>query len=151
MNISQKIIDYSIWYYLKYYPSPVKLKQKLKLKFWPESENWEKYGGINTEEIDYIIEEKLKNIIQEKEVIESKIRSYKNRGKSKQYIKQKLFERQEKRELFEELLELSFVDWELENLKKEYNKLQWKYEKQKILEKLLRKWFRYDDILQIIN
>ncbi len=151
MKISQKIIDYAIWYYLKYYPSPKKLERKLLEKFWEQSENGKKYWGIHSVELEYIIEEKLKNIIQEKEVIESKIRSYKQRGKSKQYIKQKLFERQEKRELFEELLELSFVDWELENLKKEYNKIQWKYEKQKILEKLLRKWFRYDDILQIIN
>jgi len=29
MKISQKIIDYAIWYYLKYYPSIFKLKQKI--------------------------------------------------------------------------------------------------------------------------
>lgn len=33
MEISQKIVDYSIWYYLKYYPSPRKLEQKLREKF----------------------------------------------------------------------------------------------------------------------
>jgi hypothetical protein len=33
MQISQKIIDYAIWYYLKYYPSVTKLKQKLREKF----------------------------------------------------------------------------------------------------------------------
>jgi len=38
MEISQKIIDYAIWYYLKYYPSPKKLRFKLKEKFGPDSE-----------------------------------------------------------------------------------------------------------------
>lgn len=33
MEISQKIVDYAIWYYLKYYPSPRKLFIKLKQKF----------------------------------------------------------------------------------------------------------------------
>lgn len=33
MEISQKIIDYAIWYYLRYYPSPKKLELKLKMKF----------------------------------------------------------------------------------------------------------------------
>jgi len=151
MEISQKIVDYAIWYYLKYYPSPRKLFIKLKQKFWPLSEKWKIYWGISDEEINYIIEEKLKNIIQEEDVIESKIRSYKNKGKSKMYIRQKLYERQEQKELIEELLETNFEDWELENLKKEYNKIQWKYERQKVIEKLIRKGFRYDDILQIIN
>jgi transposase-like protein len=33
MKISQKIIDYAIWYYLRYYPSRKKLSQKLEEKF----------------------------------------------------------------------------------------------------------------------
>jgi SOS response regulatory protein OraA/RecX len=151
MQISQKIIDYSIWYYLKYCPSPKKLERKILLKFWPNSEKGKKYWGISNEEIEYILNEKLKNIIQEKNVIESKIRSYQNKNKSKQYIKQKLFERQEKKELIEKILAEAFVDWELENLQKEFEKIQWKYDRQKIIEKLIRKWFRYDDILKIIN
>jgi len=68
MEISQKIIDYAIWYYLKYYPSPKKLERKLIEKFWPDSEKGKKYGGIFEEEIRYIIDERLKNIIQEEEV-----------------------------------------------------------------------------------
>ena len=91
MEISQKIIDYAIWYYLKYYPSPKKMRFKLKEKFGPESEKWKKYGWIFEEEIEYIIKEKLKNIIQEEEVIESNIRNYKNKWKSKLYIKWKMF------------------------------------------------------------
>jgi hypothetical protein len=42
-EISQRIIDYAIWYYLKYYPSPKKLAFKLKEKFGPNSENGKKY------------------------------------------------------------------------------------------------------------
>ena len=79
MEISQKIIDYAIWYYLRYYPSPNKLRFKLKLKFWPESEKGKKYWGILEEEIEYILTEKLRNIIQEEEVIQSKIRVYKKK------------------------------------------------------------------------
>ena len=50
MEISQRIIDYTIWYYLRYYPSPNKLRFKLKLKFWVESEKWKKYGWIGIDE-----------------------------------------------------------------------------------------------------
>jgi hypothetical protein len=41
------------------------------------------------------------------------------------------------------------VFWEerdLKAIKKEISKLEWKYEKSKIIEKLLAKWFRYDDV-----
>lgn len=44
MEISQKIVDYAIWYYLKYYPSPRKLTQKLLEKFGEKSENGKKFG-----------------------------------------------------------------------------------------------------------
>lgn len=151
MEISQKIVDYAIWYYLKYYPSPKKLTQKLLEKFGEKSENWKKYWWIGQVEIDYIFQEKLINILQEELVIESKIRTYKNKWKSQMYIKQKLFERGEDIELIEKYLLEAFSEWELEQLEKEYNKLVWKYEKQKILEKLYRKWFKYDDIKRVIE
>jgi len=38
MSISQKIIDYAIWYYLRYYPSQRKLSSILTEKFGPNSE-----------------------------------------------------------------------------------------------------------------
>ncbi len=151
MEVSQKIIDYAIWYYLKYYPSPKKLIQKLKEKFWPDSEKWKKYWWIWQEEIDYLINEKLINIIQENEVIKSKIRILKDKWKSKLYIKQKLFERQEDKELIIKYLEEAFIDWEYEQLNKEYEKIKEKFEKQKIIEKLYRKWFKYADIKKIIT
>ncbi|MDD2907666.1 MAG: RecX family transcriptional regulator [Candidatus Gracilibacteria bacterium] len=148
-EISQKIIDYAIWYYLKYYPSPKKLKSKLKEKFGPDSEKGQKYGGISDEEIDYIVGEKLSNIVQEDEVIRSKIRVLKERGKSKLYIKQKLYERQEDKELIENYLEEYFLEGESENILREFKKLEQKFEKNKIIEKLLRKGFNYDEVKKL--
>lgn len=151
MKISQRIIDYAIWYYLKYYPSVNRLKQKLKLRYGPESEKGLKYWWIGVEEIEYIISEKLKNIIVEEEVIVSKIRSYKNRGKSKLYIKQKLFERQENKDLIDKYLQEAFIDWELEQIKKEFEKIKSGYNRNKIIERLMRKGFYYNDILKVID
>lgn len=161
MEISRKIIDYTIWYYLKYYPSPKKLKQKLNEKFWPNSPNWENYWWINSEEIEYILNEKLRNIITEEEVIKSKIRIYKDKWKSKLYIKQKLFSRQEDKELSEIFLNEAFLYWELDNIKIELEKIKSKLTKksfsndfelkQKIIQKLMSKWFKYDDIKMILN
>lgn len=145
-QISQKIIDYAIWYYLKYYPSPKKFATKLKQKFGPDSEKWKIYGWITDEEIEFIIKEKLSSIVVEDEVIKSKIRILKDKWKSKLYIKQKLYERMEQKDLIETYLEEAFLDWENENLIKEYKKLEWRFEKNKIYEKLIRKWFNYDDI-----
>lgn len=148
-KISQKIIDYAIWYYLKYYPSPKKFAIKLKQKFGPDSEKWKIYGWISDEEIEFIIKEKLSSIVVEDEVIKSKIRILKDKWKSKLYIKQKLYERMEQKEFIETYLEEAFLDWENENLLREYKKLEWKFEKNKIIEKLFRKWFNYDDIKKL--
>jgi SOS response regulatory protein OraA/RecX len=159
-KISQKIIDYAIWYYLRYYPSPNKLKQKLKDKFWPDSEKGKKYGWINEKQINFIISEKLKNIIQEDEVIKAKIRNYKDKQKSKKYILQKMFQRQENMDLVNLFLEEIFWEtWEDEAIKKEYEKLLKKYDKKfewyelknKIYSSLVRKGFSYDRIKNIIN
>ncbi|MBS9775425.1 RecX family transcriptional regulator [Candidatus Gracilibacteria bacterium] len=204
MKISQKIIDYAIWYYLRYYPSRKKLFQKLAQKFGPESEKGKKYGGIGDEEISYILDEHMRNIIQEEEVLRSKIKNlqakgknvnyiknnllekyfektdiencleqefqvseqsilsenvlhkkiqnFKQKGKSKNYIRQKFIERSEDREVVEHILDEIFgEDDEFENLKNEYEKLAPKYEKQKIIEKLLRKGFCYGDIKNVVE
>jgi len=156
MKISQKIIDYIIWYYLKYYPSPKKLEEKLKEKFWPNSEKWQKYGWINDDEINFIIKEKLKNIIIEDEVIKAKINSYKNKKKSKKYILQKMFFRKENMDLVNKyIIELFNENDELEQIKillkrfKYWDNLEFE-EKQKILGKILRKWYSYNDIKKVI-
>ena len=203
MEISQKIIDYAIRYYLRYYPSQAKMRQKLDFKFGPESEKWKMYGGIFQDEIDYILNEKMRNIIQEEEVckwkikslvrkwknisyiknnlrqkmfcldmiekilvseynyqeasilneekIIKKVRDLKSRWKSVMHIKQKLIERELDREQVEKIIEEAFVNGDSENIELEYRKLKDKYEKQKVIEKLLRKWFQYGDIKNIIE
>lgn len=234
-KISQKIIDYAIWYYLNFFPSKKKISDKLREKFWPESEKWKKYWWISDEEISFIIEEKMKNLLQEENILKAKIKTFlrkwknlnyiktklfekkfdkddidrilnddflenpenleiienwwsllnrekleknililKNKWKSKKFISQKFIERKEDNKIVNEILEKIFfekieedfdenwdekiIDWDFENLKIEFekvkskrvrNKKTWEYEeisRQKIIEKLLWKWFWYENI-----
>ena len=204
MEISQKIVDYAIWYYLKYFPSKIALEKKLFEKFWPNSEKWKVYWWIWEKEIDFILNQKMSSIIFEEEVAKSKIRNYieknknfsyiktkmfqkyfdkelvllilreeynfenetllneeklkkqiillKQKGKSKNYIKNKFLERSQDKDLVENILSEVFCDWELENLKKEYEKIKNKwFDKQKIFQKLFSKWFNYEDIKRVIS
>ena len=204
MEISQKIVDYAIWYYLKYFPSKKALEKKLFEKFWPNSEKWKIYWWIWEKEIDFILNQKMSSIIFEEEVAKSKIRTYieknknfsyirtkmfqkyfdkelvlqilreeynfenetllneeklkkqiillKQKGKSKNYIKNKFLERSQDKDLVENILSEVFCDWELENLKKEYEKIKNKwFDKQKIFQKLFSKWFNYEDIKRVIS
>ncbi|MCD5380855.1 RecX family transcriptional regulator [Candidatus Gracilibacteria bacterium] len=111
-EISQKITNYAIWYYLKYFPSIGKMKQKLDMKFGPKSEKGKKYGGIFEDDIDYILKEKMGNIIVEKEIISANIRNYLMRGKNYYYIVQKLTE---KRFIKEEFIEILMSEFDSEN------------------------------------
>ena len=204
MEISQKIVDYAIWYYLKYFPSKKALEKKLFEKFWPNSEKWKIYWWIWEKEIDFILNQKMSSIIFEEEVAKSKIRNYieknknfsyiktkmfqkyfdkelvlqilreeynfenetllneeklkkqiillKQKGKSKNYIKNKFLERSQDKDLVKNILSEVFCDWELENLKKEYEKIKNKwFDKQKIFQKLFSKWFNYEDIKRVIS
>ena len=204
MEISQKIVDYDIWYYLKYFPSKKALEKKLFEKFWSNSEKWKIYWWIWGKEIDFILNQKMSSIIFEEEVAKSKIRNYieknknfsyiktkmfqkyfdkelvlrilreeynfenetllneeklkkqiillKQKGKSKNYIKNKFLERSQDKDLVENILSEVFCDWELENLKKEYEKIKNKlFDKQKIFQKLFSKWFNYEDIKRVIS
>ena len=204
MEISQKIVDYAIWYYLKYFPSKKALEKKLFEKFWPNSEKWKVYWWIWEKEIDFILNQKMSSIIFEEEVAKSKIRNYieknknfsyiktkmfqkyfdkelvlrilreeynfenetllneeklkkqiillKQKGKSKNYIKNKFLERSQDKDLVQNILSEVFCDWELENLKKEYEKIKNKlFDKQKIFQKLFSKWFNYEDIKRVIS
>ncbi|RKW24462.1 hypothetical protein D8B46_01385 [Candidatus Gracilibacteria bacterium] len=204
MEISQKIVDYAIWYYLKYFPSKKALEKKLFEKFGPNSEKGKIYGGIGEKEIDFILNQKMSSIIFEEEVAKSKIRNYieknknfsyiktkmfqkyfdkelvlrilreeynfenetllneeklkkqiillKQKGKSKNYIKNKFLERSQDKDLVENILSEVFCDGELENLKKEYEKIKNKgFDKQKIFQKLFSKGFNYEDIKRVIS
>ena len=79
-----------------------------------------------------------------------KIENYKNSGKSIQYIKQKLIERTEDRVIIEEIIHDIFQEWESENITREIEKLKNKYHPQKIIQKLIAKWFNYNEIKKYV-
>lgn len=85
------------------------------------------------------------------EYLRKKIEYYIEKWKSKQYIFWKLGETKEDKYLLEHIFEKYFEDWEWEALKKEYEKIKGKSDKQKIIQKLLMKWFRYDDIKKLLS
>lgn len=94
--------------------------------------------------------EEWKSLLSEKSLF-IKIENYKNAGKSIQYVKQKLIERQEDRELIEWIIEDIFQDGEEENILREIEKLKNKnLEKQKITQKLIAKWFNYNEIKKYV-
>ncbi len=189
--------NYALNYYLRYYPSIKKFREKLLKKSW-----WD-------EKIVKEIIDSMENIIVEKLVIESKIRvyitrnknlsyiksklfekwfekeeyekilennynldetlldadyikrkilDYKNKWKSRNYIFQKLFERKQDKDLINESLDQIYTkEDELENIKKEYQNLTSNHtksfsgtEKNKIIEKLIRKGFNYGEIKKVI-
>ncbi len=79
--------------------------------------------------------------------IRIKVQNYKWKNKSITYIKQKLVDRQEDKEIIDKIIEEVFgEERDLESIQKEISKLEGKYSKEKIIQKLLAKWFRYDDI-----
>ncbi len=87
-----------------------------------------------------------------------KIENFASRGKSRSYIFYKLWETAADREVLEKLLDVYFPAWEHENIQKEYDKiisskpelLKTKEWKQKITQKLISKWFKYDEIKRVI-
>lgn len=80
-----------------------------------------------------------------------KIDTYARKWKSKRFIFQTLSETPEDREVLEWLLDKYFIDGESENIEKHYEKLSVKYKKEKIIQKLLEKWFQYDEIKKVIE
>ncbi|MDD5770507.1 MAG: RecX family transcriptional regulator [Candidatus Gracilibacteria bacterium] len=81
-----------------------------------------------------------------------KVSNYKNAGKSISYIKQKLIERDEDIELVNQVIDETFAEnGEEENIKKEYEKLKNKYDKNKIIQKLIAKGFRYDEVKKVVS
>jgi len=132
-EISQKIVDYAIWYYLRYFPSINKVRQKLKEKFWPESEKWKKYWWIFEDDIEYIILEKMRNILCEKQIITSKINSYINKWKNTFYIKSKLYEKGFIKSEYEEILinDFNIDESSILNYEKVYKQINVLYKRNK--------------------
>lgn len=188
----QRLKDYTLWYYFRYYPSIWKLKFKLRQK------------TQNNEDLISKLFEDIGNLFNDKPIIESKIQNYlfrnknknyiitqliakqfkredvleifhnlttdnksllsqdyvykkivqlKNKNKSIQYIKNKLIEQPEDKDLIENIInEIFKEEWENSQIKKEIEKLNHKnLEQQKIIQKLLQKWFRYSDIKNSLN
>lgn len=93
-----------------------------------------------------------------------KIENYKKAWKSINYIRQKLVERPEDREVVEWIIEEIFDSWEKENILRELEKLKNKFDKvnwtcsresplgdkQKIIQKLTQKWFNYNEIKKYV-
>lgn len=111
-------------------------------------------NGFEKEMIDEILEQDfdISNIsLLDRNYIKNKVINYKNSGKSRKYIFSKLYERKEDLEILEWILDEVFLGWEEENILKYIEKLGWKYEKQKIIQKLLQKWFLYDDVKKYVR
>ena len=79
-----------------------------------------------------------------------KIENLLQKGKSKNYIFQKLWETSKDKELLAKIFEQYFSEAEHDALKKEYEKIKDKFEKQKVIQKLLIKGFSYDSIKKLI-
>lgn len=187
----ERLKNYALWYYLRFYPSKNRLREKLLEK-----------SGNNLELSNEIILE-MKNIIIEKGVIRSKISTFlnrnknlnyikqklrekkfekedyehilysefikedksllsenfiikkilnlKNKWKSKNYIKYNLIERTEDTEIVEKYLEEIFIDWEYENIQKEYDKIKDRYSKEKCIQKMIWKGFHYSQVKEIVE
>lgn len=116
------------------------IKTKLILAWF---DKYEVEDILNTEFL-----EENKSLLNEKS-LKIKIQNYKNAWKSISYIKSKLIERQEDRELVENILSEVFETWEDENLLQEYEKIKNKFPKEKLVSKLIYKWFKYDDIKKL--
>ncbi|MDD4151741.1 MAG: RecX family transcriptional regulator [Candidatus Gracilibacteria bacterium] len=79
--------------------------------------------------------------------IRIKVQNYKRKNKSITYIRQKLVDRQEDKEIIDKIIDEVFgEERDFDAIKQEISKLGKKYEKEKIIQKLLVKGFRYDDI-----
>lgn len=86
-----------------------------------------------------------------KDFLRNKIENYIQKWKSRRYIEQKLWETAADRENLTETFEQYFWNTENEAILKEYSKLEPKYPRPKIIQKLLAKWFRYDDIKKTLE
>lgn len=192
----QRLKDYALWYYFRYYPSNAKLLEKLKEKgseedsqrVYKEMKHLLQEEQIISSKIDnYIfrnknyryIRQKMREKLFESEKVEAYLEKYivswesiltedflrrkieilLSKGKSQRYISIKLWETPEDREKLDPLLSEYFKNGEEENISKEYKKIvsknpkllqSWHGEKQKVIQKLIVKWFRYDEIKKIL-
>lgn len=110
---------------------------------------------FNKEDIITILNKYIKSweSILTQSFLERKIKQLKWKNKSKNYIKNKLIEQQEDKEIVEQVLNNIFwIEWDIEWLIFEYGKLFNKnIEQKKIIQRLLVKWFNYSDIKKVLK
>ncbi len=87
----QRLKDYALWYYFRYYPSNKKLLRKLQEKG-------------NADDAKQVFEA-IKHLLQEEEIIQAKIDNYIFHNKNYRYIRQKMREKLFPKEKTEAYLE----------------------------------------------
>jgi len=117
------------------------IRQKMREKLFP-GEKVESYLEKYLESWESILDEGF---------LRRKIEILISKGKSRYHIFQKLGETKLDREKLEILLEEYFPDWEWENISREYEKLKNKYPREKIIQKLIAKWFKYDEVKRALQ
>jgi hypothetical protein len=75
----QRLKDYALWYYFRYYPSNTKLLRKLEEKG-------------SREDSEKVFQE-IQRLLQEEQIIAAKIDNYIFRNKNYRYIRQKMTEK----------------------------------------------------------
>lgn len=144
--VENQVIEAKIRFYIEKNKNLSYIKSKLFEKWFKKDD----YENILKQKFD------LDKSLLDKDYLRKKILDYKEKNKSKKYIFSKLCEREEDKENILEILdELFLYDWEFEILKKEYEKIINCHpelvlgSRNKIIEKLLRKWFTYDMIKKL--
>lgn len=187
---AERLKNYALWYYFKYFPSVKKLNQKMTEKSLDADLTKKVFESIaHLCEEQRVMEDKIRLYLLrnknaryiktqlvakgfEKEMIENflqkeffdeqksllnphsvfvKIQNYKNAWKSKANIRQKMIEFRADVDIIEKAILEVFWEDESENIAREYSKLEKKYDKQKIIQKLIQKWFNYSEIKNYVN
>lgn len=188
---TEKLRDYALWYYFKYFPSTKRLLEKVIWKSWGDIELSQKIiqdiahliqeeqnidvrirfflqrnkntscilqnllsKGYNKEIVQKLLKEYLEKSewsLLSRDYLVRKILDYKGKGKSKNYIYSKLVQSSADKKKIFPILEEIFTQGENENIVREYEKLKGKFEHKKIVEKLLRKGFSYEDVRKCIS
>jgi SOS response regulatory protein OraA/RecX len=93
----ERLRNYALWYYFKYFPSIKKLNQKLLEK------------SLDAELTKKVFES-IKHLCEEKRVMEDKIRLYLLRNKNARYIKTQLISKGFEKEMIDDFLQKEFFD-----------------------------------------
>jgi len=95
----ERLRNYALWYYFKYFPSVKKLNQKMMEKSLDSELTKKVYDSI-------------KHLCEEQRVLEDKIRLYLLRNKNARYIKTQLISKGFEHDMIENFLQKEFFDEE---------------------------------------